>query len=178
MSPTFMDRLDIIVFSGSRHLAWYCMAFQAYACDDKLRLQTSPGLCLPVWNSGFRIWDGRQGSLGLSDNICSIRTSAIVMLTIGSMMASWYRHQCNDAIMTAMASQITSLTIVSSTVYSGADQRKYQSSELLAFVWGIHRWPVNSPHKEPVTRKMFPSDDFIMTFCITGFEGIPSEKGQ
>ena len=53
-----------------------------------------------------------------------------------------------------MASQITSLTTVYSTVYSGADQRKHQSSASLAFVWGIHRWPVNSPHKCPVTRKM------------------------
>ena len=34
----------------------------------------------------------------------------------------------------------------------------------LAFVWGIHRWPVNIPHKGPVTRKMFPFDDVIM--CI------------
>ena len=46
--------------------------------------------------------------------------------------------------------------------YSGADQRKYQSSTSLAFVRGIHRWPVNSPHKGPVTRKMFPFDDVIM----------------
>ena len=57
--------------------------------------------------------------------------------------------------MCAMASQITSLTIVYSTVYSGVDQRKNQSSASLAFVRGIHRWPVNSPHKWPVTRKMF-----------------------
>ena len=57
--------------------------------------------------------------------------------------------------MGAMASQITSLTIVYSTVYSGADQRKHQSSASLAFVWGIHRGPVNSRHKWPVTRKMF-----------------------
>ena len=61
-----------------------------------------------------------------------------------------------------MASQITSLTIVYSTVYSDADQRKHQSSASLAFVWGIHRGPVNSPHKGPVTRKMFPFDDVIM----------------
>ena len=47
--------------------------------------------------------------------------------------------------MGAMASQITSPTSVYSTVYSGADNRKYQSSALLAFVMGIHRWPVNSP---------------------------------
>ena len=64
--------------------------------------------------------------------------------------------------MSAMASQITSLTIVYSTVYSGADQRKYQSPASLAFVRGNHRWPVNSPHKGPVTRKMFPFDDVIM----------------
>ena len=64
--------------------------------------------------------------------------------------------------MGAMASQITSLTIVYSTVYSGADQSKHQSSASLAFVWGIHRGPVNSPHKWPVTRKMFPFDDVIM----------------
>ena len=62
----------------------------------------------------------------------------------------------NDVITGAIASQITSLTIVFSTVYSDADQRKHQSSASLAFVQGIHRGPVNSPHKWPVTRKMFP----------------------
>ena len=69
-----------------------------------------------------------------------------------------------DVIMSAMASQITSLTIVYSTVYWGADQTKHQSSASLAFVRGIHRSPANSPHKWPVTRKMFPFDDVIM--CI------------
>ena len=64
--------------------------------------------------------------------------------------------------MGAIASQITSLIIVYSTVYSDADQRKHQSSASLAFVWGIHRGPVNSPHKWPVTRKMLPFDDVIM----------------
>ena len=68
----------------------------------------------------------------------------------------------SDVIMGTIASQITSLTIVYSTVYSDADQRKHQSFASLAFVWGIHRGPVNSPHKWPVTRKMFPFDDVIM----------------
>ena len=68
----------------------------------------------------------------------------------------------NDVIMGAMVSQITSLTIVYSTVYSGADQRKYQTSVSLALVRGIHRRPVNSPHKWPATWKMFPFDDVIM----------------
>ena len=66
--------------------------------------------------------------------------------------------------MSVMASQITSLTIVYATVYSGADQRKHQSSASLAFVRGIHRWPVNSRHKGPVTWKMSPFDDVIIKY--------------
>ena len=64
--------------------------------------------------------------------------------------------------MGSIASQITSLTIVYSAVYSGVDQRKHQNSASLAFVRGIHRGPVNSPHKCLVMRKMFPFDDVIM----------------
>ena len=56
-------------------------------------------------------------------------------------------HHYDDVTMDAIASQITSLTIVYSTVYSDLDQRKDQSSASLAFVRGIRRWPVNSPHK-------------------------------
>ena len=70
----------------------------------------------------------------------------------------------SDVIMGSIASQIASLTIVYSSVYSGIDQRKHQSSASLAFVRGGHRRPVNSLHKGPVTRKMFPFDDVIM--CI------------
>ena len=68
----------------------------------------------------------------------------------------------SDIIMGAMASQITNLTIAYSAVYSGADQRKHQSSASLALVRGIHQAPVNSLYKGPVTRKMFPIDDVIM----------------
>ena len=64
--------------------------------------------------------------------------------------------------MGTIASQINSLTIVHLTVYSDADQRKHQRSTSLAFLRGIHRGPVNSAHKWPVTRKMFPFDDVIM----------------
>ena len=78
-----------------------------------------------------------------------------------------YQHY-NDFIMGAIASQITSLTIVYSTVYSDVDQGKHQRSASLAFVRGIHRGPVNSPHKGPVTRKMFPFDDVIMKMLRRG----------
>ena len=68
--------------------------------------------------------------------------------------------------MSSIASQITSPRIVFSTVYLDTDQRKHQSSASLAFVQGIHRKPVNSPHKWPVTRKMFPFDDVIMDLVM------------
>ena len=71
------------------------------------------------------------------------------------------RHY-DDVMMTMLVSQITSLTVVYSIVYSGVNQRKHQSSASLAFVREIHRGPVNFPHKWPVTRKMFPFDDVIM----------------
>ena len=77
-------------------------------------------------------------------------------------MCSNFIHY-DDVIMGAIASQITSLAIVYSTVYSDADQRKHQNSASLAFVRGIHRGPENSPHKWAVTRKMFPFDDVIMS---------------
>ena len=70
-------------------------------------------------------------------------------------------HYC-DVIMGTMVSQITSLAIVYSTFYTNADQIKHQSSASLTFLRGIHRWPVNSPHKWPVTQKIFPFDDVNM----------------
>ena len=78
----------------------------------------------------------------------------------------------SDVIMGTIESQITSLTIVYSTVYSGADPRKHQSSASLAFVREIQRSPVNSPHKWPATRKMFPFDDVIMFMANT----LPSRR--
>ena len=76
----------------------------------------------------------------------------------------WFKmdEHYHNVMMSVMAYQITSRTIVYSAVYSGTDQSKHQSSASLAFVRGNHRWPVNSPHKGPVTRKIFPFDDVIM----------------
>ena len=78
----------------------------------------------------------------------------------------------SDVTMGTVASQITSVSIVYSNVCSGTGKRKHQSSTSLTFVRGIHRGPVNSPHKRPVTRKMSPFDDVIMpgysqpTLCV------------
>ena len=100
--------------------------------------------------------------------ICDI-CKMFYISTILSIFTRYVQHlyHYDDVIMGAMASQITSVSIVYSTVYSDADERKHQSSASLAFVRGIHRGPVNSPHK--VTRKMFPFHDVIMWLVILLF---------
>ena len=72
----------------------------------------------------------------------------------------------SDVIVSAIASQITDVSIVYPTICWGADKKIHQSSALLAFVRGIHRWLVNSTHQGPVTREMFPFDDVIMIYDI------------
>ena len=96
----------------------------------------------------------RHGAANAQRDMVSTRTTGIA--NVGN---TWHY---NDVIMSAMVSQITSLTIIYSTVYSVADQRKHQSPASRAFVRGVHRWSANSPQKGPVTRKMFPFDDVIM----------------
>ena len=104
---------------------------------------------------------------------CYIKTSKTHALNIFFLPLMKYDHKLyfktclshwhySDVTMSVMASQITCVSIVYLTVCSGADQRKHQSSASLAFVREINRWPVNSPHKGPVTQKMFPFDDVIM----------------
>ena len=101
---------------------------------------------------------------------CRAILSLLKTRTYDQHRASTVAHY-NDVIMGTIASQITSLTIVYSTFYSDADHKKHQSSASLAFVRGLHRGPVNSPHKWPVTLKMFPFDDVIMNikqWCALG----------
>ena len=105
------------------------------------------------WSWIFKEWEGR-----LTWNERDVSRSFMTM----TVTFVWSRWHYNDVIMSAMATQITGVSIVCSSVGSGEDQRKHQSPASLAFVLGIHRWPVNSPHKRPVTRKMFPFDDVIM----------------
>ena len=64
---------------------------------------------------------------------------SFMMLLVPASPHRLLKSHYNDVRMGTIASQITSLTIVYSTVYSDADQRKHQSSASLAFVWGIHR---------------------------------------
>ena len=98
----------------------------------------------------------------------SMRWAELNQHQIGGYVLAHYIN----VIIGAMTSEITSLTFVFSTVYSGANQRKHQRSPSLAFVRGIHWWPVNSPHKGPVTGKMFPFADVIMNCTHTNLCGV------
>ena len=98
----------------------------------------------------------------VTNSIQLLKTCDKIMAVQGTFNDLWKKCHYSDVIMSAMLSQITGVSIVYSTVCSCADQRKHQSFASLAFVREIHRWLVNSPHKEPVTRKMFPLDDVIM----------------
>ena len=123
------------------------------------------GLCFALFGFTFYCFSGFR--CRLTNGFCA-PNPMLVKKTIKNktkLITTIVFFHYDDVIMGMIASQITSIKIVYSTVYSNADQRKHQSSTSLSFVWGIHRGPVNSPHKWPVTRKMFPFGDVIMFWC-------------
>ena len=135
---------DVVVLHGR----------QPMTCPIMIWLKCPQNETISITNNNFNVYI--DSDLPTTINLVPICIPAVTVPR---------EYHYNDVIGSAMASQITSLTIVYSTVYSGADQRKHQSSALLAFVRGIHRGPVNSPHKGPLTRIMFPFDDVIMMPC-------------
>ena len=117
-------------------------------------------------------------------HICNVRDSQVLLKNshccLNAVVCYFLISHYNDVIKSAMASQITSVSIVYSTVCYGADQRKHQSSASLSFVRGIHRWPVNPSHKRPVTQKFFRFGDVTMIIyviiCVT--HGLTTARGS
>ena len=157
--------------------------------SDKLRLtlqvpRYSSISRRPLWmtSSHYKVAQNNRLPVKLWDkNVYNflIKTVAVAVLPPSGARTSagtGVRKHYSDVIMSAIASQITSPTIVYTTVYSGANQRKHQSFASLAFVRGIHRWPVNSPHKRPVTRKMSPFYDVIMVRVLYMYAGQELEE--
>ena len=107
--------------------------------------------CTKPYISSPQVWPLVNGTINEFANSFVIRGN-FIMTTL-----SIQRFHYSDVIKSAMTSQI-----VCSTAFSGADQRKHQSSASLVFVRGNNRSPVDSPHKGPVTQKMLPFDDVIM----------------
>ena len=110
--------------------------------------------CFPVVKYGNRT--GHYPKFGLL---------FVMRVFIGPTRASraadgWVHY--NDVIMSAMASQITSLTIVYSTVYSRRRSKKTSKLRVTGPCGGNSPVTGGFPHKGPITRKMFPFDDVIM----------------
>ena len=141
------------LYESSVIMIWYSYSIQYKSLGSSLRAHFTD-----------RDWLNRHYHYGIDEWICphkTVRYNYSFPPFNGDLTKLMFHY--HDVIMSPMASQNTSLTIVYSTDYSGADQRKHhQSSAWLAFVRGIHRWPVNSPHKGPVMRKMLPFDDVNM----------------
>ena len=144
-----------ICFSKRKHIVAYSMYFLTYWGRDKRTniWQTTFSSTFPLMKMlGFRLifhW-----SLFLTvDN----KSGLVQVRAWRFLMEDWklptlqWSHNERDGVST-----------VCLTVSSDANQGQYQSSASLVFVRGIHRWPVNSPHKGPITRKMFPFDDVII----------------
>ena len=71
------------------------------------------------------------------------------------------RHNDRDGF------QITGVSIVYSTVCSDADKKKTSKLHVTGLCErNSPRWLMKSPHKGPVTRKIFPFDDVIMDSCL------------
>ena len=119
-----------------------------------------------VWSSFCHDWfqaEPKKNDRLLPGWKCCLCMRPLIRLTTGWWMIKQAdeRKHYSDVIMSAMASQITGVSIVCSTVSSRADHRNIKA----VHHWplrGIHQTQVNSPHKGPVKRKMFPFDDVIM----------------
>ena len=111
------------------------------------------------------------GGLSREVNVFDQQESAETTIVVSGIGQHFVRFGSNflpihysDVIMSTMSSQITGVSTLCLTVCSDADQRNHQNSASLAFVKEIHWWPVDSTHKGPVTRKMFPFDDVIVVY--------------
>ena len=147
-------------------LEWKILYFDSNVTSWSLFLRV-PVTMRRIWNRWHNLFP--WAIIGTKDGLICWRIYASSGLTLLNIKQTVCGCQSNktphwsDVIMSSMAPQITSVSIACWTVCSGADQRKHQSSASPAFVRGIHRWPVDSPHKGPVTWKMFPFDDVTMT---------------
>ena len=94
----------------------------------------------PVNGWGVRLWH-ILNQVSASYVVTSIAVLLNIQWTVWNGTECISRGHYSDVIMSMMLSQITSLTIVYSTVYSGAEQRKHQSSMSLAFVRVTSEFP-------------------------------------
>ena len=134
---------------------WYCVTLRSVQDSDKMTF-----ILLKSTNHHDRVYI--EGILPKGPYPPCLRMADRALLagyprheTVYLVHTDGRSHHYANVIMIVMASQITSLAIVYSIVYSDADQRKHQSSASLAFVRGIHRGPVNSRTNRQLRGKCF-----------------------
>ena len=143
-------------FCSNRNQIWTLSIYELIIMPKMCKM------CSNVLNISPRFAQRELVSIAEGNDVLPDGTRPLPKLVSRYLILGFRVHHYGDVIMGTIASEITSLVSVYSTTQLGADQRKHQSSASLAFVRGIHRRPVNSPHNGPVTRKMFPFDDVIM----------------
>ena len=139
MSRKMWDEIHLLGSSCPyARLRWTCLYSFAIVTSSHMA-RYSPSKTHQLEAGGIDWWSGPPWLLGPNSS------QFLQWYSLTHMWDIFLGTHYNDVIMSARVSQITSFTIVFSTVYSGADQRKHQSSASLAFTRGIHRWPVYSP---------------------------------
>ena len=156
-------RSALICWTNTQNGPWGYSGYGFSQWETTLHYNVGPNLLssYPEWSMKWYLKKQRRSNFAEIPFLFTAR-----FLYFQLFLSSNDIQNYSDVIMGAIASQIISLAIVYSTVYTETDQRKQQSSASLANVQGIHRGPVNSTHEGPVTRKMFPFDDVIMERLI------------
>ena len=90
--------------------------------------------CIAVYLLCKSLWLRYSFTLALQMTSSFVLLSQWIHCTVALLLLCIRMNRYGDVVIGTIASQITSLMIVYSTIYSDADQRKYQSSASLAFV--------------------------------------------
>ena len=131
------------------YLRWYKYLFTSFVLDYDLDLQSI--IELPLCWGWNKAWTPLENACLPHASYPCLWISCDMQNCIITMTPQWARWRLRS-----LASRLFTQPFIQTQI------GKYQSSASLAFVRGIHRGPVNSPHKGPVTRKILPFDDVIM----------------
>ena len=128
---------------------------------QRLPSQCDPNCCQHDENGKglVSLWSVAHGVAGLT---CWVVTQQVREANPWATLYCLLPHHYSDVIMSAMASQINDVSIIL-TRLCRRRSKKISKLRVTGLCEGIHRSPVNSPHKGSVTRKIFPFDDVIMT---------------
>ena len=153
---TWYDVTNIAYGTAIRTTIWVALKWRHTSVLTS-HITDNPTVCSAVWLTSKKISKLRSTSplCGETTDDRSIMREAFLCHDAMRDPSSNY----TDDNMSVMTSQIAGVSMVCSTVCSGTNQRKHQSSVSLAFVRGIHRWQV--PPRDSKAEN-FQFDDVII----------------